>query len=116
MEFQNVIEDPSIETIKNIEIFLIEVKHQVCDEKKVVEEFTLETNPINREIIPCEKPTKYSLECREDKSFSHESKPEEMREGRYEENYSIPVKRRTGPILNSVQLILNAGTLYNMNY
>ena len=103
--------------MKNIEIFLIEVKQQVCDEEKIVEESTLDIKPLHMEIISCKKQNNFSKECREEKIIVSEKKTEVKREERSEEeNYSMAVKRRTGPILNSVHLILNAGTLYNMNY
>ena len=104
--------------MKNIEIFLIEVKQQVCDEEKIVEESTLDIKPLHMEIISCKKQNNFSKECREEKIIVSKKKTEVKREERSEEeeNYTMPVKRRTGPILNSVHLILNAGTLYNMNY
>ena len=102
--------------MKNIEIFLIEVKQQVCDEEKIVEESTLGIKPLHMEIISCKKQNNFSKECREEKIIVSKKKTEVKREERSEENYTMPVKRRTGPILNSVHLILNAGTLYNMNY
>ena len=103
--------------MKNIEIFLIEVKQQVCDEEKLVEQSTLDIKPSHMEIVSCKKQNNFSGESREEKTIVSEQKTEVKREERSEEeNYSMPVKRRTGPILNSVHLILNAGTLYNMNY
>lgn len=116
--FENIIEDPSIENIKNIEIFMIEVTPLILDEEKIIEESKLEIIPQIREIISCPKslqnPNSFPR-AREENCLSFKER-EAWRGARDEGNESVPVRKRSGPILNSVQLMLNAGTLYNMNY
>ena len=116
--FENIIEDPSIENIKNIEIFMIEVTPLILDEEKIIEESKLEIIPQIREIISCPKslqnPDSFP-KTREENCLSFKER-EAWRGERDEGNESVTVRKRSGPILNSVQLMLNAGTLYNMNY
>ena len=116
--FENIIEDPSIENIKNIEIFMIEVTPLILDEEKIIEESKLEIIPQIREIISCPKslqnPNSFP-KTREENCLIFKER-EAWRGERDEGNESVPVRKRSGPILNSVQIMLNAGTLYNMNY
>ena len=116
--FENIIEDPSIENIKNIEIFMIEVTPLILDEEKIIEESKLEIIPQIREIISCPKSLQHTNsfpKTREENCLSFKER-EAWRGARDEGNESVTVRKRSGPILNSVQIMLNAGTLYNMNY
>ena len=113
-------EDPVIESIKNVEICLIQVIPVLFHEEKKVEISKFELNLQKKETISVKqilpsKPLRPILE----KSVGtiEKTKPRQCTE-KYE-TVQNPIRKRSGPILNSVQLMLNAATLYsynNMNY
>ena len=109
-------EDPSIESIKNIEICLIQVTPVLIDEEKKVEKSKFEVELQIKETISVKqtlpsKPLRPILE--KSVGITEKTKPRHCSE----EYQSVqnPIRKRSGPILNSVQLMLNAATLYNYN-
>lgn len=116
--FVNVTEDPEIEAVKNIEINLIEVNPVECGEEREIQKSNLEMKTLITEKIVCKQTipllTSPSLKYSGGTSVSSKEKTEQR--PAMDQNGLVQVKKRSGPILNSVQIMLNAGTLYNMNY
>ena len=109
-------EDPTIESIKNIEICLIHVAPVLFDEEKKVEKSQLELDVQIKETISVKqtlpsKPLRPILE----KSVGIKEKTKPRQCSQEYESVQDPIRKRSGPILNSVQLMLNAATLYNYN-
>ena len=109
-------EDPSIESIKNIEICLIQVTPVLIDEEKKVEKSKIEVELQIKETISVKqtlpsKPPRPILE----KSVGVIEKTKPRQSSEKYESVQNPIRKRSGPILNSVQLMLNAATLYNYN-
>ena len=109
-------EDPMIESIKNIEICLIHETPVLSVEEKKVEKSKLELDLQIKETISVKqtlpsKPLRPILE--KSVGITEKTKPRQCSE----EYQSVqnPIRKRSGPILNSVQLMLNAATLYNYN-
>ena len=112
-----MIEDPRIESIKNIEICLIQVTPVLLDEEKNVEKSKFELNLQMKETISVKQtlpsqPVRPSL-IEKSVGITEKTKPRQCSE-EYE-SFQNPIRKRSGPILNSVQLMLNAATLYNYN-
>ena len=109
-------EDPTIESIKNIEICLIHVAPVLFDEEKKVEKSQLELDVQIKETISVKQtlPSK-PLRPIPEKTVAivETTKPRQCSE-EYE-SVQNPIRKRSGPILNSVHLMLNAATLYNYN-
>ena len=110
-------EDPTIESIKNIEICLIHVAPVLFDEEKKVEKSQLELDLQIKETISVKqtlpsKPLRPILE--KSVGITEKTKPRQCSQ-EYESVQSVPIRKRSGPILNSVQLMLNAATLYKYN-
>ena len=114
--FETVIEDPIIESIKNIEICLIQVTPVQFHEEKKVEKSKLELNLQIKETISVKQtlPSTPSIPILE-KSVCVIEKKKPIQSSEKYESVQNPIRKRSGPILNSVQLMLNAATLYNYN-
>ena len=114
--FETVIEDPIIESIKNIEICLIQVTPVQFHEEKKVEKSKLELNLQIKETISVKQtlPSTTSIPILEKSVCVIEKKKPRQSSEKYE-SVQNPIRKRSGPILNSVQLMLNAATLYNYN-
>ena len=109
-------EDPIIESIKNIEICLIQVTPILFHEEKKVEKSKFELDLQNKETISVKqtlpsKPLRPILE--KPVSITEKTKPRHC--SQEYESVQNPIRKRSGPILNSVQIMLNAATLYNYN-
>merc|ERR1739844_607988 len=114
--FETVMEDPIIESIKNIEICLIQVSPVPCHEEKKVEISKFELNLQMKESISVKqilpsKPLRPILE----ESVGHIEKTKPRQSTEKYESVQNSIRKRSGPILNSVQLMLNAATLYSFN-
>ena len=110
-----MIEDPRIESIKNIEICLIQVTPVLLDEEKNVEKSKFELNLQMKETISVKQtlPSQPVRIMEKSVGVTEKTKPRQCSE-EYE-SFQNPIRKRSGPILNSVQLMLNAATLYNYN-
>ena len=109
-------EDPMIESLKNIEICLIQVTPVLFDEEKIVEKSKLEIVLQNKETISVKQtlPSK-PLRPIPEKTVAIVEKTKPRQCSEEYESVQNPIRKRSGPILNSVHLMLNAATLYNYN-